>query len=157
MAAQASWNARQGLLSAQMHSLGAVRPDLVLDTFPERLSAILIQTFYTQPAVADIGNYLEQTRTAELIYFSNLLNQLFRGLVGGSVLMILTLFGFILGIWQIIKSRNIDLVLLWGSGLVVFFALALFVSLPVQRYYIPFVPFTCLWGAYGIGAIIREK
>ena len=32
-------------------------------------------------------------------------------------------------------------------------ALLLAIRLPYQRYYIPIIPFTCLWAAYGIAQL----
>jgi 4-amino-4-deoxy-L-arabinose transferase-like glycosyltransferase len=147
----AAIQARQQLLSNQVAALGGVRPDMLLVSFPQRLLGLVAQLFITRPAVADIGNYLAQTNAAQAAYFSSPFNQLMNGLVGGGVLLILSTTGFLLAAVKSIRSRAPSqqltrLFLL--STLLIFITLIWFLPIPWQRYYLPLLPFTCLWIAY---------
>jgi hypothetical protein len=140
-----------------MAALGAARPDQVMGSLPERLLGLVAQLFINQPAVADIGNYLVQTNPAELFYFSFPFNQLMRGFIGGGVLLILSITGFFLATAQSIRSRSPSQVLtllFLLSTLLIFITLVWFLPIPWQRYYLPLVPFTCIWTAYTLSKAI---
>jgi hypothetical protein len=156
-AVQAAIRARQNLTGNQVAALGAVRPDMLLGSLPQRLLGLVAQLFITRPAVADIGNYVAQTKSAEVAYFSSPFTQLMGGFIGGGVLLILSLAGFFLATANSIKSRDstkqlTQLTLL--STLLIFFTLVWFLPIPWQRYYLPLVPFTCLWVAYTISKAV---
>ena len=156
-AAQAAINARQNLTNNQVAALGAVRPDMLLGSLSQRLLGLVAQLFITRPAVADIGNYVTQTKAAEAAYFSSPFNQLLGGIIGGGILLVLSLTGFFLAAANSIKShdpsnRLIQLFLL--STLVIFITLVWFLPIPWQRYYLPLAPFTCLWVAYAVSQAI---
>ncbi len=91
---QAAIHARQNLTGNQVAALGAVRPDLLLGSLSQRLLGLAAQLFITRPAVADIGNYVAQTKSAAAAYFSNPFNQLLGGLIGGGILLVLSFSGF---------------------------------------------------------------
>ena len=152
-AVQAAIRARQNLTGNQVAALGAVRPDMLLGSLPQRLLGLVAQLFITRPAVADIGNYVAQTKSAEAAYFSNPFNQLSSGFIGGGILLILSLTGFCLAAANSIKSRvsstRLTLLCLL-STLLIFVSLVWFLPIPWQRYYLPLVPFTCLWVAYTV-------
>jgi 4-amino-4-deoxy-L-arabinose transferase-like glycosyltransferase len=156
-ASLAALHARQELLHNQVTALGSVRPDQVLESFPQRLFGLIAQLFINQPAVADIGNYIVQTQSADVAYFSSPFNQLLRGFIGGGVLLILSLSGFILATARSIKSNGPSqmLTLLFLlSTLLIFITLIWFLPIPWQRYYLPLVPFSCIWTAYFLSNII---
>ena len=156
-AVQAAISARQNLTGSQVAAMGAVRPDMVLGSLPQRLLGLVAQLFITRPAVADIGNYVAQTKSAETVYFSNPINQLLGGFIGGGILLILSLTGFFMSAAHSIKSRDCvkQLTLLYLlSTLLIFITLVWFLPIPWQRYYLPLVPFTCLWVAYTVAKAI---
>ncbi len=156
-ASLAALRARQELLHNQVAALGNVRPDLVLESFPQRLLGLVVQLFINQPAVGDIGNYIVQTQSAEVAYFSSPFNQFLRGFIGGGVLLILSISGFILAAARAIKSAGPSqmLTLLFLlSTLLIFITLIWFLPIPWQRYYLPLVPFTCIWTAYFLSMAI---
>ena len=156
-ASLAAINARQTLLNNQVAAMGAVRPDMVLGSFPQRLLGLVAQLFITRPAIADIGNYLAQTNSAEVAYFSSPFNQLLGGLIGGGVLLILSVTGFTLATVRSVRSRGPSqatiLFFLLGT-LLIFITLIWFLPIPWQRYYLPLVPFICIWTAYTISKAV---
>ncbi len=156
-ASLAALRARQDLLHNQVAALGAVRPDQVLESLPLRVLGLVAQLFINKPAVADIGNYIVQTQSAEAAYFSSPFNQILRGFIGGCVLLVLSLSGFILATIRSIKSNSSSqmlIVLFLLSTLLIFITLIWFLPIPWQRYYLPLVPFTCIWAAYFLSKLI---
>jgi 4-amino-4-deoxy-L-arabinose transferase-like glycosyltransferase len=144
---------RQELLQKQVATIQSASPEMSLDDPLKRFGALVVQLFVTRPAIADVGNYLAQTAPAETIYFANPFNSLFRDLFNGSFLLILTLLGFFIGLYQLLRrtgEARDQIGLLWFAGLVQFIGLGLIVSLPFQRYCLPLVPFSCLWIAYSL-------
>lgn len=152
----ATWGSlvnRQELMERQAAALQAVRPDQVLDTIPKRIIGIIAQLFITHPAAADIGNYIVQTRPQEIAYFTNPINDLFRNLIMGGFLAMLSLVGFLfacLMAWRMTgdRKRMISLILL--ETILQFLGLIVVLHISWQRYYLPMVPFTCLWIAFAI-------
>ena len=153
----AAVNARQALTNNQVAAMGAVRPDMLVGSLPQRLLGLVAQLFITRPAVADIGNYLAQTNAAQIAYFSSPFNLILNGLIGGGLLLILSLTGFFLAAGHSIRStdpaKGITLLFLLSS-LLIFITLVWFLPIPWQRYYLPLVPFTCLWTAYTVSKAI---
>lgn len=144
---------RQVLMERQASELQAVRPDQVLDTIPNKIIGMVAQLFLTEPATSDIGNYVNQTRPTEIAYFSNPLNHLFRNLIAGSFFWILSLVGFLFAILKAWRStgnsqRIIGLILLGTIFQFIFLIAVLHISW--QRYYLPMVPYVCLWIAFSI-------
>jgi 4-amino-4-deoxy-L-arabinose transferase-like glycosyltransferase len=152
----AAWGAlinRQVLMERQATALQAVRPDQVLDTIPNKIIGMVAQLFLTQPATADIGNYVNQTQATEIAYFSNPLNHLFRNLIAGGFFWILSLVGFLFACLKAWRStgnsqRIIGLILL--GTIFQFILLIAVLHVSWQRYYLPMVPYTCLWIAFAI-------
>jgi 4-amino-4-deoxy-L-arabinose transferase-like glycosyltransferase len=152
----AIWGAminRQALMEKQAVALQSIRPDQVLNTPSNRILGMIGQLFLTQPATADIGNYINQTRQAEITYFSNPINNLFRNFTWGGLFAVLTVVGFLFAILKLQRlegdrKRTFSIFLL---GTILQF-LGLFAALHIswQRYYIPMIPFTCLWIGFAV-------
>jgi hypothetical protein len=85
---------RQDLLERQVADTQRLAPEKVLDSPGERLVAILANLYATPPMFYEVGNYIEETQTAEVEYLKNPRHDLFRGLAGGGVMLFITLFGF---------------------------------------------------------------
>jgi hypothetical protein len=140
--------ARQDLLARQTLEFGLAAPDSVLGTPWLAGLSLLANQFIIPPAVADVGNYLAETNLAAQAYLANPFNILLRSLAGGGLMLVLSSAGFFLAAGEI-KKRNTTVGIPWllvgCAGLVQFLALALSVTLPIQRYVIPVVPFSCLW------------
>lgn len=146
---QAAVEARQELARAQT----ADRPEQGLNTPGRKLISLVGSLFLTPPIFAETGNYLDDTRAAETAYLANPLNTLFRSVPAGGVLLILSLYGFVLGCIRSVRPKgpiNRGMALLAAATLTQGLALLVLVPLPWQRYYMPLLPFTCLWTAYGI-------
>ncbi len=157
-AALEMWQARQALLSEQTTTLEAILPGQAVDTPVERLAATLGQLFLNPPQLAEVGNYLEATQAMDQAYLANPLHRLGRGSVGGGLVMVLTLYGWILGSLRArhkggAYARTVALLSLATAveGLALFVTL----SLPFQRYYIPLVPLLTLWMALPPALLLR--
>ncbi len=152
-AAREAIAARAYLVGDQTRFLGAASANQVLDSWLERLIGMISQLFIAPPAIADVGNYLQQTRASELAYLSNPLNALLRSFTGGSIIMLLTLYGYLLaglGLRRAGREQRRVLGILWLATLAQFAALLAALPIPFQRYYLPLVPFVCLWSGYAI-------
>jgi hypothetical protein len=149
-ALQAAVRARQALAASQTND----RPDQALDTLDRKLIAMVGSLYLTPPVFAETGNYQRETRAAEAAYLANPLHSLFRSLPAGALLFTLSLFGFGLGIRAAIRGPGRQkLVVLLAATLVQAAALLALVPLPWQRYYMPLVPFSILWTAYGLDRV----
>jgi 4-amino-4-deoxy-L-arabinose transferase-like glycosyltransferase len=164
-ALRASWEARQDLASRQAQNVYAPDEGFTLGTATRR-SAILLANLTIAPlAFSEVGNYREQTASAEQAYLANPLHSLLRGVVGGGVWIMLAIVGFVLGaiIASGKKSRLLNqaeflytpqrrraLSLLALATLVQSAGLIVMVALPWQRYVMPVVPLLSLWAAFTI-------
>ncbi len=151
--AQTAFMARADLLGRQVSFIGAANPGQVLDTWPERVVSMIAQLFIAPPAFADVGNYLQQTQASEVAYLANPLNNLLRGFTGGGALMLLAAYGSIVALLDLDHARpepRRKLGLLLIATLVQFLSLLALIPLPFQRYYLPMVPFVCLWSGYAL-------
>lgn len=155
-AVEAAVIARQQLGIRQTEAIEQIRPDLVLDTLTKKAAGLTAQLYLTPPDIADIGNYLNDTRSMEIAYSNNPLHNLFRGMIGGGIFLILTLAGFIIGLRTPINESNQAIFLVWIAGLFQLIFLILIIKLPFQRYYLPMTPFTSLWIAFGITGFTKE-
>ncbi|MBE0696574.1 MAG: phospholipid carrier-dependent glycosyltransferase [Anaerolineaceae bacterium] len=146
---KAAIQARQELSAAQI----ADRPEQVLNTPARKLVSMISCLYLTSPIFAETGNYQSETHSAETAYLANPLHTLFRSIPAGGILLILTLFGFFSGLIQAVKrgaAAQRRLILILAASIAQTLALYLLVPLPWQRYYLPLVPYSCLWIAYGI-------
>lgn len=153
-AIQAAIQSRQSLANAQTSD----RPEQTLNTPAEKLIGLLGSLYLTPPITAEVSNYTQYTREAEAVYLSNPLHSLLRSLPAGGFLLVLGLFGFILAARQFFTAEPIRrrrLGLLMGATLLQTLAILALIALPWQRYYMPLVPFCCIWTAYGLNELIR--
>ena len=136
----------------------ADRPEQALNSPGLRIISLTGSLFLTPPIFAETGNYAQETGASETSYLANPLNNLFRSLSAGAFLLLLCLFGFYSAARRAVKdpsnSRQVWLLLALtvSQGL----ALLALVPLPFQRYYLPLVPLTCLWSAWGLERILTD-
>lgn len=152
-AAQAAFRARQALASAQT----ADRPDQALNSPGRKLIGLVGSVYLTPPIMAETGNYLANIKTAEEAYLANPFHTLFRSLPAGGILMVLSLFGFTVTAFRTARPGHParrGLALLLAATLLQILALYALVPLPWQRYYLPAVPYACLWTAAGIDQLL---
>jgi hypothetical protein len=152
------WQERQDLLKEQVDTLSAFFPDQVLDTGFKRIAALLWHLFFSPLQFAEVGNYSTDTYTAVQSYLAIPWHTLFRGVVAGGILLSLTTFGMLVGVRGIMDRKNPAqrrlLALLGAATLAQAAGLLLANPLPIQRYYLPLVPFACLWIAYGMAQLL---
>lgn len=158
-ALQSAWADRQDLLQRQLSDAARLAPGQALQTPGDRSVALLANLYLLPPAFFEVGNYQAQTAAAEKKYLSVPGHNLLRGLVGGGVLIILTLFGIIFSAFRIKKYRPerrrlFVLLLLATASLLTGFLIT--VPLPWQRYVLPLVPLVCLWSAVPVGGITEK-
>jgi len=157
------WNAtlaalqiRKDLVQRQAAVLSIGNPNLVWETLPERLFGLLVHLFLSPPAIGDVANYLEQTRASEILYFSNPFTWMTRGLIAGTIIAVLTLYGFIIVISQTRYSNfsaNRYISTLWVGTLIQIIVQVYLIPLPFQRYVMPVIPYACIWLAYGLKSL----
>jgi 4-amino-4-deoxy-L-arabinose transferase-like glycosyltransferase len=156
LASLAAIRARQTLLTAQVAATGALLPSQVLTTPGEHAAALLANLFLTPPAVEDVGNYIQQTAASKAAYFNLPGTNLFRGLAGGAVMLALALAGVFMTLrqffaWKIKPQLSMAFFLL--AFLAQTALLTLTIPLPYQRYWLPLVPFFCVWSALPLSRI----
>ncbi len=125
----------------------------------QRATALLAQLYFTSPRIAETANYLHATQASQDLYMANPLNSLMRNILGGGVYLILTIFGFLAACIHALRpgeDKPVALII-WIAASILLTAILL-VTVPIswQRYYLPLVPFTCLWIAYGLDTLRKN-
>ncbi len=144
------------------HAQTADRPTQALNTPGRKLIGMVGSLYLTPPIFAETINYANETRTAEEAYLRNPLHTVGRSIPVGGILMLLGVMGLGWSAARTARPRATEtgatsrraLALLTSAGIVLALALLVAIPLPWQRYYMPLVPFTCLWAAAGIMAVI---
>jgi hypothetical protein len=169
---QASLIARQALSQQQVADALRLAPEKALLSPGMRAVALLANLYITLPSFAEVSNYLEQTAATEQAYMAVPGHNLLRGMAGGGVMLVTTLFGVIVACLRLLRrnatqiqtnsqvnpygqKRTLTLLLL--ATICQAATLILFIPLPWQRYVIPLVPFTGLWSSYAIGLFLERK
>ena len=151
-AALAAGEARLALTQSQTTATFSKVPAQVLYNPFLRAAAGIANSFILPPAFEDVGNYSQQLASSELAYLRVPWDNLFRGPVAGAILLILAATGLVLYIVKLVPSKAVAwrwaifLAFLMEGGLLI-----LTLSLPYQRYWMPLVPFTCLWSGLAAG------
>lgn len=152
------YQARLEFLAGQVELIRILAPNQVLDNPLQRLAVMLAHLFITKPQMAEVGNYLAYTAEIEKAYLAQPLHNFLRGMIGGAVMLLLAALGMSFSILER-GSRNIQktrmAVLLFSGTLVQSLALLWANPLPFQRYYIPLIPFICLWIGLGGSALLH--
>jgi hypothetical protein len=144
---RAALQARRELLAGQVADVTRLAPGQVLDSPGEQLAGLLVQLYLAPPMFAEAGNYRPETGPGETAYLANPFLTLGRGLAGGGLLLGLTLVGLYRALraaWTRPIQRRTAALFLVAGGLQAG-GLLLAVPLAWQRYYLPLVPFVCLW------------
>jgi hypothetical protein len=159
-AVQGAFKARQELAARQLND----RPEQALNTSGRKIIAMVASLYLTPPIFAETANYAKETYAAEQAYLANPLHRLLRSIPAGAILFMLNLFGCVIGFLKAVREKGTQrrnlILLLSATGLQVI-ALFSFLPLPWQRYYLPLVPYNCIWIAFGIDqlrqAILSNK
>jgi len=156
-AAAAAISARQDLSTRQVNEFRQAIPGLVPETIPDSVGIFIANLFFTPLQFNEVGNYIDQTRSAEDNYLANPLNTLLRSFAGGAVLLFLTLIGIFLAVNQVRKKGLTacrGLILLLVSTVILFLGLLL-LPLAFQRYVIPLIPLTTLLAAFTLDQLAQ--
>jgi 4-amino-4-deoxy-L-arabinose transferase-like glycosyltransferase len=149
----AVWRARLEFSAAQVSQIGAGVPTSILRTPGQRLASLIGNLFIVPPQFAEVGNYIAQTEPQVEAYLAMPGDVLLRGAFAGGVILVVCILGMALAA---IRFRRVPARSRFALGALaaafVAQAIALYIAvpLPFQRYYIPLVPFICLWVAYGL-------
>jgi hypothetical protein len=157
-ALQASWVNRQELLSNQLADTLRLAPEQALLTPSKRTAAMIFNLYVASPAFSEADNYREQTISSERNYLSIPGHGLMRDLVGGGIMLALTLFGFtsaLLHFRSYTQNQKRAIGIIIFSTIAQASALLLFIPLPWQRYVIPLVPIICIWEALSISTLLE--
>jgi 4-amino-4-deoxy-L-arabinose transferase-like glycosyltransferase len=158
LAAQAALKARQEFVAGQIVTLQRLAPGQVLSSPVDRLAAMLLHLYIMPPAVEDAGNYIQDLEPGRSAYLADPGHSLLRGLGWGGLVLGLSLTGFVIAVLQIRRSSGQlrrNLVLLTAATLIQSITLLATVPIPWQRYWMPLVPFTCLWTVYGSSLLVE--
>lgn len=144
---------RRSLVEAQVADFAAGDSFQVARTPAERLAALLAALYFADPQMRESSKYDAALAPAQQAYLASPLTHLLRGQAGGSLALLLTLFGIALGARRLATAppfvrRDLALLLL----LTLAQAVGLLVAIPLafQRYYLPLVPLCCLWIALAV-------
>ncbi len=155
-AVQDAWQLRKELVNEQVIAYSSSNQDFVRDTIPKRAFNLMVNIFINRPAIADVANYIQNTRAAEDIYFSNPFTWFSRGIIAGGLAAILTLYGFIMALWRVKYASPVSsryLILIWLATIFQMAALIIFNPLPFQRYVMPLIPYICIWLSFGLESV----
>lgn len=157
-ALQSSWQARQDLVNSQVADFSRLNSALSLDTPASKLIALVAQVYFASPSFSEAGNYVSDTASQVTAYLSVPGNSLFRGFYWGGFFLFLTLLGLAFSALRIFSSgqpHKPEFILLGIAAFSQVFFILLTIPLPFQRYYIPLLPFVCLYMSYGIYSVIN--
>ncbi|MCB9134897.1 MAG: glycosyltransferase family 39 protein [Anaerolineales bacterium] len=155
-ALRASVTSRAELLSRQVADAERLAPEQLLESPGERLAVLLGQLYVLPLQFFEVGNYQTQTATMVQGYLAIPEHTLFRGLIGGGVLLSLTILGMVRGGIEIARkgiTRTRGLVFLFLATGLMGGGLLLVVPLPYQRYSLSLLPLVILW----MGLAIKGK
>ncbi len=137
----------------QADTIESVSPEFLTNSVSKRIIAFIAQVFILQPSPQEVSNYQENLNQPIVDYFKNPLHRGFvRNLFGGTIFLVLFLFGF----YKSISYLPIKFNLIFLSGFILF-SLEILISLaiPFQRYYLPAIPFTIIFAMIGSGHVIK--
>ena len=125
----------------------------------DRLAVLIAHLFLAPPQFEEVGNYRAELASSVGRYLAVPGHTLLRGPILGGLILGLTLAGLIFGLRSLRpgsgpSTRPVALLLLSTAALTV--SLYVGIPLPYQRYYLPLVPFVCLWSGLALGSLGRE-
>jgi len=158
-AIRASLTARQELVEQQIKDTIEVAPEKYLETPIQRVFVLMLNLFISPPEYGLIGN-LAPTRADVDAYIDVPGHNLFRGIIFGSINLVLCIFGIYVAMRTLSKQKHPmkrDLTLLLLATLFQTIFLITAVPLSWARYSIPLIPFTSIWISYGVSYLIPRK
>lgn len=158
----ALYRSRVQFLSEQVELIRMLAPNQILESPLERIAVMLAHLYLTEPQMAEVGNYLAQTAAMESAYLAQPFHNFSRGIIGGAAMLIFTGLGMAFSVLEV-RSKDLHKIrrvtLLFAGTLVQSMALLWANPLPFQRYYVPLIPWICLWvgigASFSLSAILR--
>ncbi|MGH2620597.1 MAG: hypothetical protein ACRDHG_08505 [Anaerolineales bacterium] len=125
----------------------------------DRLAVLVAHLFLAPPQFEEVGNYRAALNASVTRYLAVPGHALLRGPTLGGLAFGLVLAGLIFGLRGLRtgsrpSTRPAVLLLLSTAALAV--SLYVGIPLPYQRYYMPLVPFVCLWSGFALVSLARE-
>ncbi len=125
----------------------------------DRLAVLIAHLFLAPPQFEEIGNYRAELDSSVGRYLAFPGHSLLRGPTLGGLSFGLTLVGLIFGVTTLrsgLRAGNRSVALLLLSTAALGLTLYIGIPLPYQRYYLPLVPFVCLWSAFALVSLGRQ-
>jgi 4-amino-4-deoxy-L-arabinose transferase-like glycosyltransferase len=154
---QSQWHERTQFLQGMVEEIEARSPDQILHGPLERFAVMVTHLFIAEPQFAEAGNYISNTSNVDSLYLSRQLHTLFRGWPGGILMISLTIMGVVIFGIEGSKVRfhnQRPIMLLLIASTIQTVAIIWANPFPFQRYYIPLIPFICLWIGYFMAQIL---
>ncbi len=152
----AALHTRGELVTAQTDTFRQLNPNLVLDSSWKKVLSFFTQVFFSTPQFAETGNYTQDLASSIKHYYANFGNRLFSQPTIQVLTVILSIAGMI-GIFTRARRKPPGYEHLY-TFITIFFivvlSLVFFIPLSFQRYYLPSIPFLCLFSADMINAIV---
>lgn len=156
---QSQWSERAQFTQDMVEEIEARAPNQILDSPIERIAVMVAHLYIADPQFAEVGNYLENTTNAEELYLAQPLHTLFRGWAAGILMISLTVMGLVIFGFEVRKRGLHDqrpMLLLFTASTIQTIAIIWANPLPFQRYFVPIVPFVCLWIGYFVAQILER-
>ena len=150
-AVQSQWNERMQFTRGIVEEIEVRAPNQILNSPLKRIVSMTVHLYIADLQFAEAGNYASNTSLEETAYLSQPFHTLFRGVLAGFIMITLTLMGVVnlgIGIRESGVGTHKTLMLLLIASIAQILALVWANPLPFQRYFIPIVPFVCLWIGY---------
>ena len=122
----------------------------------EQFAVLIGQVFVEPPAIADVGNYKNDTLVQEKHYFLNPINNLFRGFASGAFFLGLTIFGWVILIRRLFTKQELNrypVGVFLAITVILCFTIVLFTPAYFQRYYVALIPLFIVAQAIGLNSI----
>jgi Ca2+/Na+ antiporter len=125
----------------------------------QQVSVLLINLAISPPEYGLVEN-LSPTLDEVEAYIAIPGHNLFRGIVGGGIILVLLFFGLAVAIrssFRVHTPHKRDLIILLLATLSMVGGLLVAVQIYWIRYTIPAIPFVCIWIAYGLASIFEKQ
>ena len=120
---------------------------------PAKALSTISHLYIIPPTLEEVGNYLADTYSTALEYFSSPLHSWGRGLIFGSILISLTLSGFLIAIKRLSKTnkrQKIAVLFYLMTTITLFGGISFIIPIPWQRYVVPLLPLNAFWIGYSL-------
>lgn len=159
-AAQTALDQRQALIERQIDDFRRIAPSQLLDSSGKRAAVAVAQVFIAPAVFSETGNYAEFTADDEAAYLGSFNGQVGRQPWSSGLLIGFALLGLIAAFRAVFNKNSLHRrypALLLLSFFSVAIGIGMLVHLAWQRYYLPLIPFTALFAAFGLSWGIKTS